>query len=304
MRTQKKGWGVALVLGALAILASGADGQTLTGHYSPGLFGLRSGHSFPTGFSFLNVTHVYYAGEIKDNDGKISTLAKPVNVVANINGVVWGRRFEELKANFNAAVAIPVTNLALNPETLDLDPERVGIGDIYVIPVLLSWDFGRIVTRVQYGLFLPTGSFSAGSMSNRGKGFWTHTLSSAVTAYLDADRAWHASAHGAYEIHTTQEDTDIKPGQDLVIEWGVGRTWDGVFNMGLIGYNVFQTTNQRNADGGSTGLRKYRVNGIGAEFGYRTQSRWAFVTRWYVEFDARNRPEGSVVRFVLLKNFN
>lgn len=288
---------------AFLVSATHVGGQTLTGHYTPGLFGLRSGHSFPTGFSYLNVTHMYYAGEIKDNDGKISTLAKPVNVVANVNGVLWGRRLEGLNANFNAGVAIPLTNLALNPETLDLDPERIGIGDIFLIPALLSWDFGRVVARVQYGLFLPTGSFSAGSKSNRGKGFWTHAPSAAVTGYLDADKQWHVSAHGLYEMHTTQQETDIKPGQDLVIEWGVGRTWDGAFNMGLIGYNLFQTSDQVNTDGSGTGLNKYRINGIGAEFGYRTKSRWAFITRWYLEYDAINRPEGTIIRFVVLKNF-
>ena len=84
---------------------------------------------------------------------------------------------------------------------------------------------------------------------------------------------------------------------------GWGRTWDGSFNMGLIGYNVFQTTDQVNADGGGTGLRKYRVNGIGAEFGYRTPSGWAFQTRWYLEYDALNRTEGPAIRFGVLKNF-
>ena len=294
-----------LTVVGLALLVSPAavDGQTLTGHYSPGLFGLRSAHSFPMGFSYLNVTNIYYAGEVKDNDGQISTLAKPVSVVANINGVLWGRRVDALKANFNAGVAVPIANLALNPETLDLDPERVGISDIFLIPALLSWDFGRVVTRVHYGLFLPTGSFAVGSVSNRGKGFWTHALASAVTAYLDPDKAWHASVHGTYEIHTKQKESDIKPGQNIVIEWGVGRTWNNAFNMGLIGHNVFQTTDQVNADGSGTGLKKYRVNGIGAEFGYRTASRWAFITRWYLEYAARNRPEGTTIRFVVLKNF-
>jgi len=294
---------LAAVSVAVLALATGAEGQTLTGHYGPGLFGLRSGYGFPMGFTYLNITQVYYAAEMKDNDGQVSTLAKPVNVVANVSALTWGRRIEGLKANFNAGVAVPLANLALNPETLELDPERVGIGDIFVIPALFSWDFGRIVTRLQYNLFLPTGSFTAGSASNRGKGFWTHGPSAGVTGYLDSGRAWHASVSGAYEIHTTQQETDIKPGQDLVIEWGVGRTWDSAFNMGLVGYNTFQTTDQVNADGGGTGLRKYRVNGIGAEFGYRTESRWSFVTRWYLEYDARNRTEGTLIRFVVAKNF-
>lgn len=277
--------------------------QLLTGHYTPGLYGLRSAFAFPKGFSYLNVTHMYYAAEMKDNHGNISTLAKPINVIANINGVAWGTRIEAIGADYTAALAIPLTNLAPNPETLELDPERVGIGDSYLIPALLSWNLDRIVVSFRYGVFLPVGSFSGSSKSNRGKGFWTHTLSPAVTLFIDKLKNWHASVNATYEIHSKQRDSDISPGQNLVVEWGAGKTFDAAFNMGIIGYNIVQTTKQTMPGSGKQDLNPYRLNGLGMEFGYRTKNRWAFATRWYLEYLAVNRPEGTAIRFVLMKNF-
>ena len=154
---------------SILLFHTSASAQLVTGHYGAGLFGLRSAGGFPTGWSYVNVTHFYYAGEYKDNDGKISTLAKPVNVIANISAGIWGINFEKINAKYNAAVVIPITNLALNPENLDLDPERVGVGDIYVIPLMLTWNFDRVLLNTRYGIWLPVGSYEAGSSSNRGK---------------------------------------------------------------------------------------------------------------------------------------
>lgn len=78
---QSKHKKLSLIILLLTIISNinNSRAQIVSGHYGPGLFGVKSAHGFPTGFSYLNVTHLYYAGEYKDNDGKISTLAKPIN---------------------------------------------------------------------------------------------------------------------------------------------------------------------------------------------------------------------------------
>lgn len=285
----------------LLLIFSNASAQLVTGHYGPGLFGLRSAGGFPTGWSYVNVTHFYYAGEYKDNDGKISTLYKPVNVIANISSAIWGTNLKSINAKLNAAVVLPITNLALNPENLALDPERVGVGDIYVIPAMLTWTFDRILLNTRYGIWLPVGSFEAGSKSNRGKGFWSHNLGLGFTYLFDNSKTWHVSAMSTFEFNSKQKDTDITPGSALVIEWGIGKTFNKSFNMGIVGYN----TNQVSKQSGNTvqTLKNYSVNALGMEFSYRTKDKWAFITRWYLEYLARNRPEGTVIRFIFLKNF-
>jgi hypothetical protein len=249
----------------------------------------------------VNVTHFYYAGEYKDNDGKISTLSKPVNVIANISAGIWGTNFKSINAKFNAAVVLPVTNLALNPETLDLDPERIGLGDVYIIPAMLSWNFNKILLNTRYEIWLPVGSFEEGSKSNRGKGFWSHNLGLGITFLFDNTKTWHLSAMGTFEFNSKQKDTDITPGSAVVVEWGIGKTFNSAFNMGIIGYSTWQVSKQ-NGNTAQT-LNNYAVNAMGMEFSYRTDDKWAFITRWYLEYLAINRPEGIAIRFILLKNF-
>ena len=279
-----------------------ASAQILSGHYGPGLFGLRSAGGFPTGWSYVNVTHIYYAGEMKDNEGKISTIAKPVNVIANISGGMWGTQLESINAKYNAALVLPFTNLAPNPETLELDPERIGLGDIYLIPAMLSWSFDRFSLNTRYGLWVPTGEFNEGSRSNRGKGFWSHNLGLGTTISLNQAKTWTLSGMGTYEFHSKQQGTDIRPADMMVVEWGLGKTIEEVFNMGLIGYSNMQIGQQK---GGNIpdGLKNYQVHALGVEFNYRTQNRWVFITRWYLEHSGINRPEGTVIRFIFLKNF-
>jgi hypothetical protein len=280
---------------------SQVHGQIVTGHYNAAIFGLRSGNGFPMGWSYVNVTHFYYAGEMKDNDGKISTLAKPINVIANISGGIWGKRLEKLNANYNAALILPFTNLAPNPETLELDPERIGLGDIKIIPLLLTWNFDQISLSTRYAIWAPTGEYSATSKSNRGKGFWSHNIGLGVTGYFDKAKSWHASIMGTYEINSKQKDTDIIPGDGLILEWGLGKTFDQQFNMGLIGYSNMLVTKQKG--GNVESLNNYQIHSIGMEFNYRTKTKWVFITRWYLEYLGINRPEGTVIRFIFLKNF-
>ncbi|WP_136479804.1 SphA family protein [Cognatitamlana onchidii] len=278
------------------------QGQVVTGHYGPGLFGLRSAHGFPTDWSYVNVTHIYYAAEMKDNDGKISILAKPINVIANISGGIWGTKLDKINANYNAAVILPFTNLAPNPETLELDPNNIGLGDIKVIPLMLTWNFKQFAVNTRYAFWAPTGSYDMNSKSNKGKGFWSHNLGLGGTVYLDAKKSWNVSLMNTFEFNGKQKGTNITPAPSYVAEYGIGKTFDEAFNMGVIGYTTKQIGKQK---GGTipAGLNNYQVSAVGMEFNYRTKSKWAFITRWYLEYDGVNRPEGSAIRFIFLKNF-
>jgi len=239
---------------------------------------------------------------VQDNDGNISTLAKPVNVIANISGGIWGKRLEKINANYNALLILPFTNLAPNPETLDLDPDRIGLGDIKIIPLMLTWNFKRVALNTRYAAWLPTGSFEAGAKGNRGKGFWSHNFGLGATVYLDTAKTWNVSFMNTFEVNGKQDGTNITPPSAWVAEWGIGKTFEKSFNLGLIGYMTRQIGDQKGGDIPAN-WNNYKVNAIGMEFNYRTKSKWLFITRWYLEYLAINRPEGTAIRFIFLKNF-
>lgn len=286
----------------LLCLSLWGNSQVVTGHYGPGLFGLRSAHGYPMGWSYVNVTHFYYAGEMKNNEGKISTLARPLHAIANINGVAFGKSLEDVGLNYNAVFVAPLTNLAPNPETLELDPNNIGLADIYLIPLMLSKNFSRLALNTRYGVWLPTGSYTAGNKSNKGKGFWSHNFGLGLTAYLSKDKSWHASLMNSFEVNSKQEGTNITAPPSYVGEWGIGKTFNSVFNMGIIGYTNRQIGKQKGGELPAN-LKYYRVNAVGMEFNYRTENKWVFMTRWYLEYLAKNRPEGTAIRFIVLKNF-
>ena len=149
--------------------------------------------------------------------------------------------------------------------------------------------------------WLPVGFYEDGNPANRGKGFWSQNLGLGLTYLIDNEKTWSASAVGTFEFNTKQKDTEISPGSAIVIEWGIGKTFDNAFNLGIIGYNTYQVSEQKGPTPQT--LNNYTVNGMGMEFSYRTKDKWAFITRWYLEYLAVNRPEGTAIRFILLKNF-
>jgi hypothetical protein len=88
------------------------------------------------------------------------------------------------------------------------------------------------------------------------------------TFYLTADKATAVSVFQMYEFHTTQESTNIHPGQNLDLDYSVTRTIpagnDVRLQVGLVGYGAWQTmdksgptiTAQQAGD-------HYRVNAVG-----------------------------------------
>jgi hypothetical protein len=137
-----------------------------------------------------------------------------------------------------------------------------GFADSYYQPFILAWDTTRADVRAAYGFLAPTGSFDAAANDNVGSGYWTHVLSSGQTFFLTVDKATAVSVFQMYEFHTTQNGTNIHPGQNLDLDYSVTRTIPGGndvrVQIGLVGYGQWQMTDKT----GQTGDR-YKVNAVG-----------------------------------------
>lgn len=69
-------------------------------------------------------------------------------------------------------------------------------------PRQLGWQKKRFDALVGYGLFIPTGKFTAGASNNHGLGMWSHELSAGTTVYLDKKKQWHAATNAYYNIQS------------------------------------------------------------------------------------------------------
>ena len=69
----------------------------------------------------------------------------------------------------------------------------------------------------------PTGSYDSGEPASAGLGYWSGMLTLGATYYLDSQRTWSISALTRTLVHTEQDETDVTPGSELVVEYGIGK---------------------------------------------------------------------------------
>ena len=215
------------------------------GVYPLGMSATNSGVTPESGFSYTNQPLFYGRDQAKDEDGKTLPVAGLNTVVMDMNTLTWVSTKRFLGARYSASATLP---FAKNDLTSDIGGQinsGGGFADSYYVPCILGWSTAPADVRVMYGFLAPTGRFTEGADNNVGSGYWTHTLSSGQTFYLE-DRRLIFSAFELYEFHTTQEETGIHPGQTFDLDYSlmrsIWRTSSLVVQIGLAGYEARQAT--------------------------------------------------------------
>ncbi len=230
---RKRSHRIGLVLAAIVALAPSPAAAQLAGAHALQSFGLKSGSQVPPG-SFLVPTYFGWDVEqIRDRNGNDVPLDLTVNSLALFTWVVTPKKL--LGGNYGFQVVVPFLSNSLELPRLGFENNlSLGLSDIYVQPVNLGWHTPRADYMAGLAFYAPTGSYEPGGNENRGLGMWSFELSGGSTLYFDRKQQWHASALAFYEIHTSKEDQDLKPGSILTIEGGLGGTFlKGALNAGL-----------------------------------------------------------------------
>ena len=179
------------------------------------------------------------------------------------------------------------------------------ISDMYVEPINLGWHLARFDIVASFGFFAPTGNYTSSQAINLGLGRWGETFGLGAVAYLDEAKTWSVSAVTHYLTHQTQQGVDERVGDDLALEWGVGKTfrpaswapWVVQLDTGVVGYAQWQVTDNRGSDI-PLPLRGIKSNifAVGPEIAATTKIG-RFFARYEFEFGAQNAPEGQVFLF-------
>lgn len=107
--------------------------------------------------------------------------------------------------------------------SLNVNDFNYGFGDLYFSPLQLGWNFKHADVLATYGLYAPTGRYTAGATDNTGLGMWTNELGLGTTVYFDEEKLWHMSATALYEFHTQKQGLDQTVGGIMTVEGGLGR---------------------------------------------------------------------------------
>jgi hypothetical protein len=284
---------LALLLVLFACVGRDAIAQMqtpVTGHYPPGQSGIRGAATPDSGFVYTNFSRFFTNLQLAGASG---VQAQDIHELryANISMFTWTAGWKFLGMQYGALAGIPVATGDLS------EPEAesgFGLGDVLVTPISLYGKNTLFDYQVQFTVWTPSGRFSPGSSSNRGTGFWALVYSVGGVYYPDGKRdAWSISAVARTEQNFWQSDSGIRPGTDIVVDWGAGRMFrlddHHRLDAGLSGFWARQLTSQV---GGPPGIadQRYRLLGVGPEasisivdpFTIRIRAQWEFAAQHIV----------------------
>ena len=293
-----------IVFSCLVLLFSATDFAAAGAHYTSGGEGLKVATLPPPGKYWRLYNSYYTAHESRDNNGDKIASDFDLEVVAITNRFIWSSDINILGANLVMDVVVPTVYTDINLRNAGVgsfSDNNWGLGDICIEPFLLAWHGNRYDAAAGVGLFIPTGDYNENRPASPGKGFWTVMLTGGGTLYFDEARTWHGSILARYEIHTQQEGTRQTHGDDFSFEWGLGRTFNGLIDVGLSGYCYWQVTDDSGPRSDDYRERGYAVGPeISVAFPEWNMSV-ALRSQW--EFGSRNRAQGNLTNLVLTYSF-
>lgn len=289
---------VELAMIALVCEAEAPFVTPVHGHYPPGQTGLR-GAAFPEpGLSITDFNRLFSNLETKNASG--STIDHPQEArYANIFMVGWTSEDSFPGMCYGAIVGVPFATGNLNPADGDVGYSHIGLGDIIVTPASLSGKTSDFDYQVQFSEWTPSGKFAPGNPASRGAGFWSLIYSAGAVWYPGGDRErWSLSAMTRLEQNFEQALTGITPGNNLDLDWGLGRIvhlGSYKFDVGVSGFGTWQVSTQS----GGASVGRYRYYGAGPEISAVIARGWAGRIRAQWEFGTHDAVQGNNIWVIL-----
>ncbi|SHL40063.1 Uncharacterized conserved protein [Flavobacterium saccharophilum] len=289
----------------------------LKGGHILGAMGLQSGTQTPANTLSVYIPGYFYtASSLRDPNGDKSPIEPDFTMTITGAGISWVSDFKILGANYGATALLAFAANTIQGNSADVN-NSLALTDSYIQPIQLGWHNKRADFVVSYQMYLPTGKFTAGASDNSGLGMFMNEFSAGTTLFFNDKKTFHFSALASYEINGKKKDTDIKTGDILSVEGGLGKTFymmntektapTGILNAGLIYYLQYKVTADKIPVPviGIVEGDKDSVGAIGAEINYfHIGCKTSAGFRWLAEVDAINRFQGNTFFLTLAHVFS
>lgn len=279
---------------ATALLLASPAALAVTGHYVPGVEGVKGASVPPAGTYYRGYAVHYDIEQLNDGNGNALPGSNTGSVTALANRFIHITDQKLLGADYGFETIIPIQHASLD----FADSSDTGVGDIFVGPVVLGWHGQQWDAVFAAGLWLDTGSTD--EPASAGKGYKSTMLTLGGTYYPDPAKSWSFSALSRYEINF-DDDNGVDRGDSLLVEWGLGKRLDNGVELGLVGYDGWQLDDNT---GGGAQPGKQQKHALGLEAGYFWPSLGFGLNAAYLdEYKVENGPEGGLFRLTLTKVF-
>lgn len=272
-----------------AVFADGEFGQRVLG-----TVGLDAG-SQPDEGVYFGDRFIYLTGDrLNDRNGN----ALPIqgfssSGFANVFAISGTWKLDE-GPYYTAAFAVPIAGLNVRADVPYKFLDREGLGDLFIEPLKLGWRFPRLDITTSYSIYAPTSQLNRQGLNQPQ---WVQQISAGGTVFFDDERSLRLSALTSYNIYGEKLNIDLKRGDAVQIQGGLGGRFFKVLDVGLAGYALWQVA----ADTGTAlpvsarGLSEYAV-GLGPEVGVLIPKlRSKLTARYEWDIEARSRLDGQVL---------
>jgi hypothetical protein len=295
-----------MVAGFVFVVISGNVLAQYNGHNPRGDYGMFSGTQPGPGW-YVGVLGVNYnVDSVRDRNGDDLASGGSLDVNAIAPYAWWVSDKKVFGGNYSIFVAPSWADNSLEAPALGVSSDTdIGAGDLYVQPINLGWQTETADYMAGLGVFAPTGRYAEGAPDNTGLGMWSYELYGGTTAYLNEDRTWSFAALAFYETHSSKEDSDIKVGDILTIEGGLGKSWaNGAAALG-IAYFAQWKVSEDELGGGISNPNKHKIFGAGPELILPIASKTKFYAtlnlRYLWDFGVESNTQGNT--FILMATF-
>lgn len=318
MKAKKTHWKktLQLIWAGMFMLISFYSNAQLKGGHILGAMGLQSGTQAPEKTLSVYIPgYIYTASSLRNADG--DKVGNPdLTMFLTGIGANYVSDFKILGANYGATILVAGASNTIQGSYVDSKSD-FAFTDMYIQPVQLGWHNKRADFVFSYQMYVPTGKYELGGSNNSGLGMFMNEFSAGTTLFFNDKKTFHFSALASYEINGKKKDTDIKTGDILSIEGGLGKTFycmnaektapKGIFNAGLIYYLQYKVSDDKIPVGSILVIEpdKDRVGGLGAEVNYlHIGSMTSAGFRWIGEVSAVNRFQGNTFFITLAHVFS
>lgn len=308
--------------------------QQEVSHFAPGVLNIRDFTMPDPGFYGVVYNYFYSTKRMNDANGnKISSVTinpgpgpgvnlnfnVDVNVYALAPTIIWVSKWKLLGAKYGAYISPCFSNTSVGASLKtttssgrSASGSEFGLADLFVQPLWLGWAQQQWEFAFGYGFYAPIGkyntetitipgypSFKTEASDNIGLGFWTHQLQGATAYYPWSDKRMAIETALTYEINSNKKEFDLKPGENLTLNWGVSQylplksDQTLLLELGPAGYNSWQTSNDKGADAADMPVQD-QVHAIGGQVGF-THVPWnaALNFHYFGELSSKTRFQGQ-----------
>jgi len=303
---------VSFVLAAIALLSSThsvrAD-EGAIGVYFPGFYGsLGMAEALPEGFYLMDF--VVYSNLDTPLASKGGDLHIDIDSSLFVNGLMpyWVTDKKVFGGTYSVGVVVLLEGLVLRSSMHDPDlgisfdqrTSNVGFGDVYAVPIALSWAKKNTFYMFYEGINVPLGEYTSGSCCNLGLNIWSFDSNFSFT-YYNPKKLVQFDSNLGFMYNTKNHDTDYQSGANIHWDFTLGFNLSDRLQVGLSGY-VYQQVVGDSGSGAILGDFKGEGFGLGPSVSYvfDTKRPLELQFEWIHDLHTENRLAGDWFTLTLI----